>query len=195
MENIQITYLGHACFVVKKDDYSIILDPYKGVKGFIDIEGTYNEVLSSHDHFDHCYKEKIKIVKNNSPFSVSYISSFHDDVKGSKRGLNKITIIESNNKRIVHLGDLGHLLDASIINQLGKVDVLLVPIGGTYTIDSSAAVKTINDINPRLIVPMHYKDGEKGLEVLEDIGIFIKKAKDFQNKLRLVRGYNESIII
>ena len=141
MKNIQITYLGHACFVVTNDDYSIILDPYKGVNGFKDIEGTYNEVLCSHDHFDHCYKEKIKIISKPSPFCISFVDSYHDDVKGEKRGTNKIMIIDSGDKRIVHLGDLGHLLDLNTINKLGKVDVLLIPIGGTYTIDSSDAIK------------------------------------------------------
>lgn len=195
MKNIELTYLGHACFTITKDDYSIILDPYKGVRGFKDIEGTYNEVLCSHDHFDHCYKEKIKIISKPSSFCISFVDSYHDDVKGEKRGTNKITIIDSSDKRIVHLGDLGHLLDLDTINKLGKVDVLLVPIGGTYTIDSDFALKIINDINPELIVPMHYKDGDLGLEVLEDIEIFINKAKDYQDKLRLIRAYFKSIII
>lgn len=128
MKNIELTYLGHACFTIAKDDYSIILDPYKGVRGFKDIEGEYNEVLCSHNHFDHCYKDKIKIVNKESPFCINYIDSYHDDTMGTKRGSNKITIIDSDEKRIVHLGDLGHLLDLDTINKLDKVDVLLTKL-------------------------------------------------------------------
>lgn len=190
---IKITYLGHACFVLESNDYSIILDPYKGVKGFKDIEGTYNEVLCSHDHFDHAYTDKLNIVKKESPFKIEHISSFHDNTKGSQRGLNTITLISKDNTKIVHLGDLGHLLDKGTLNKLKDTTVLLIPIGGTYTIDSDTALKLINDINPRYVVPMHYKDGDKGLEVLEDIESFVSKAELIKDKLRLVKGYNETL--
>lgn len=189
---INITYLGHACFKVESNDYSIILDPYKGVKGFNDIEGTYNEVICSHSHFDHAYTEKLNIVKKESPFKIENISSFHDDSKGSQRGVNNITIITIDNNKIVHLGDLGHLLDKDSLSKLKDTTVLLIPIGGTYTIDSDTALKLINDINPRYVVPMHYKDGDKGLEVLEDIESFIKKSESIKDKLRLVKGYNKT---
>ena len=190
MSNIKLTYLGHACFKVESDDYSIILDPYKGVNGFKDAEGECNEVLCSHSHFDHAYTDKIKIIKKDSPFKVTTIESYHDDTKGSKRGLNTITVIEKDNKKIVHLGDLGHTLDSETLEFLKDTTVLLIPIGGTYTIDSSTAIDIINTINPKYIVPMHYKDKDKGLEVLEDIDIFLNKASSFKNKLKLVRGYN-----
>lgn len=190
---LKITYLGHASFIVESEGYSIILDPYKGVKGFKDIKGSFNEVLCSHDHFDHAYTDKLTITPTDSPFIVEKIESYHDDSKGSKRGSNIITVISKDNIKIVHLGDLGHLLDKDTLNKLKDTTVLLIPIGGTYTIDSDAALKLINDINPRYVVPMHYKDRDKGLEVLEDIESFISKAELIKDKLRLVKGYNETL--
>lgn len=190
---INITYLGHASFKVESEGYSIILDPYKGVNGFKDIEGTYNEVISSHSHFDHAYTDKIIIVKKESPFTIESIDSYHDETKGSKRGPNSITVIKKDNIKIVHLGDLGHLLDKDTLNKLKDTTLLLIPIGGTYTIDSDTALKIIDDINPQYVVPMHYKDKDKGLEVLEDIESFINKSKSIKDKLKLVKGYNETL--
>ena len=195
MSSINLTYLGHACFKVESDNYSIILDPYKGVKGFEDIEGDCNEVLCSHDHFDHAYVDKLNITKKKSPFDLKTIESYHDDSRGTKRGHNTITVISKDNKKIVHLGDLGHTLDRETLEFLKYTTVLLIPIGGTYTIDSDTAIKVINDINPKYIVPMHYKDKDKGLEVLEDIDIFLNKASSFKDKLKLVRGYNTCFVI
>lgn len=190
---LKLTYLGHASFTIESDNYSIILDPYKGVKGFKDIEGTYNEVLCSHDHFDHAYTDKLNIIKKESPFTIDYIDSYHDNNKGKDRGLNKITIISKDNIKIVHLGDLGHLLEEDSINKLNNVDVLLIPVGGTYTIDSDTALQIIKDINPKYVVPMHYKDGDKGLEALEDIESFINKSESIIDKLRLVKAYNNTL--
>lgn len=193
--SIKITYLGHACFSVESDDYSIILDPYKGVNGFKDIEGSFNEALSSHNHFDHAYIDKLTITKKVSPFKIEKIDSYHDDSNGSKRGSNTITVISKDNNKIAHLGDLGHILDSDTLNKLKDTTVLLIPIGGTYTIDSSSAIKIINDINPKYVVPMHYKDNDKGLEVLEDINVFLEKAENFKDKLRLVRAYEKNFVI
>ena len=192
MSTIKLTYLGHACFKVESDDYSIILDPYKGVNGFKDIEGECNEVLCSHDHFDHAYADKLNITKKKSPFDVKTIQSYHDDSNGSKRGFNTITILSKDNKKIVHLGDLGHTLDSETLEFLKDTTVLLIPIGGTYTIDSSTAIDIINTINPKYIVAMHYKDKDKGLEVLEDIDTFLNKAEFIKNKLILIKGYNKT---
>ena len=192
---MKIKYLGHACFVVGDNDYSIVLDPYKGVNGFEDINVEANDVLCSHSHFDHAYIDGVKLIKKDSPFKVTLIHTFHDDKKGTLRGENNITILESNNKKVVHLGDLGHLLDMDVIEKLKDADALLIPIGGYYTIGPDMACKIIEDVNPRVIIPMHYKDNNKGLDVLKTVDDFLQLYKGDKDKLKLVRGYGEEIEI
>ena len=192
---MQIKYHGHSCFSVTSNNYVIVLDPYKGVNGFKDINLSANEIICSHSHFDHAYVDEIKVTKKDSPFIVKTIKSFHDNMNGQQRGENNITVLNGEGKTIAHLGDLGHLLDEKTINELKNIDVLMIPIGGFYTINSDEALSIINSINPKYIIPMHYRDGNKGLDVLESIDDFVNKANTIKNKLLLVKGYEESIDI
>lgn len=192
---MQIKYYGHSCFSVTSNNYVIVLDPYKGVNGFKDINLSANEIICSHSHFDHAYVDEIKITKKDSPFIVKTIKSFHDNMNGQQRGENNITVLNVEGKTIAHLGDLGHLLDEKTINEFKNIDVLMIPIGGFYTINSDEALSIINSINPKYIIPMHYRDGNKGLDVLESIDDFVNKANTIKNKLLLVKGYEESIDI
>ena len=192
---MQIKYHGHSCFSVTSNNYVIVLDPYKGVNGFKDINLSANEIICSHSHFDHAYVDEIKITKKDSPFIVKTIKTFHDNMNGQQRGENNITVLNVEGKTIAHLGDLGHLLDEKTINKLKNIDVLMIPIGGFYTINSDEALSIIDSINPKYIIPMHYRDGNKGLDVLESIDDFVNKANTIKNKLLLVKGYEESIDI
>lgn len=192
---MQIKYHGHSCFSVTSNNYVIVLDPYKGVNGFKDINLSANEIICSHSHFDHAYVDEIKITKKDSPFIVKTIKSFHDNMNGQQRGENNITVLNVEGKTIAHLGDLGHLLDEKTINELKNIDVLMIPIGGFYTINSDEALSIINSINPKYVIPMHYRDGNKGLDVLGSVDDFVNKANTIKNKLLLVKGYEESIDI
>lgn len=187
-----IKYYGHSCFSVTSNNYTIVLDPYCGVEGFNDVNLNANEVICSHGHRDHSYIEGVHITKENSPFVVSKIDSYHDDAEGSKRGLNLITVLEAENKKIVHLGDLGHLLDGKTINRIKECDVLMIPIGGFYTIDATQAIKIIEDVKPLNVIPMHYKDGDKGLSVLSSIDDFVNMYK---KPCLLIKGYEKQIEI
>lgn len=193
---MKIKYLGHSCFLINSNDYLLVIDPFKDVNGFKDIDLVANEVVCSHSHLDHAYMEGVKVIaKDNSPFTINKIGTYHDNENGSKRGLNDINIINAEGKRIVHLGDLGHLLNDEIVKSLKEVDVLMIPIGGFYTINTNDALEIVKKINPKIIIPMHYKDNGKGLDVLEDIDSFVLKAKDYQDRLKLVKGYNQEIEI
>lgn len=183
-----IKYHGHSCFSVISNDYTIVLDPYCDIDGLEDVNLKANEVITSHSHKDHAYVEGVTITKAVSPFTVNQISTYHDDNKGSKRGLNFITVLEAENKKIVHLGDLGHLLDESVINEIKDCDVLMIPVGGFFTIDASHAVKIIENVNPKNVIPMHYRDGNIGYDVLGTIDDFIKL---YNKPCLLVRGYEE----
>lgn len=183
-----IKYHGHSCFSVISEGYTIVLDPYCGINGLNDVNLKANEVITSHDHKDHAYVEGVSITKTISPFKVNKILTYHDDAKGAKRGSNYITVLEAENKKIVHLGDLGHLLDETIINKIKGCDVLMIPVGGFFTIDASQAIKIIEDVNPKNVIPMHYRDGNKGYDVLGTIDDFIKL---YNKPCLLVRGYEK----
>lgn len=170
---MKITWLGHACFLLESGGYSVILDPCKGVPGVKNTAGEANAVYCSHMHFDHCHTAEIRIVDvNTSPFTVREIASFHDDANGTKRGANTIRALTAEGVTIVHLGDLGHPLSASQLAAIGKCDVLLLPIGGTYTLDIAQAKQVAEQLSPRVTVPMHYRRGAMGFEVLQTVEEF-----------------------
>ena len=170
---MNLTWLGHSCFILESLGYRIIIDPFKDVKGLNDVEASVNGVYCSHGHFDHSYTEKIKTeFKIENPFKIKEVLSYHDDKQGRLRGKNTIRSFCSHGVNLVHLGDLGHELSDKQISQLGKVDVLLLPIGGTYTIDPKEAKAVAEAINPRLIIPMHYREGEKGFPELASLPEF-----------------------
>ena len=170
---MKITWLGHACFLLESEGYRVILDPCKGVPGVKDTAGKSDAVYCSHGHFDHCYTDELHIShKTPSPFTVREIASFHDDALGAKRGENTIHALTADGITVVHLGDLGHLLSAEQIAAIGTCDVLLIPIGGTYTLDIAQAKQVAEQLRPRVIVPMHYRRGEMGFEVLQTVEEF-----------------------
>lgn len=191
---MKIKYHGHACFTVTSNNYSIVLDPYKGVNGFDDVCLSANEVICSHEHFDHCYIDGVKIIKSsNNPFEVKKLSCYHDDANGSLRGNNTITVLSCEGKRIAHFGDLGHDLDESLRNELMNLDAIMIPTGGHYTIGPKEAIKIIKDINPKHIIPMHYKDGNKGLEVIKELDEFLSLIPEYKDRMLLIKGYEQEI--
>ena len=186
---MKITWHGQSCFklLVKSnngDKITILIDPFDKDTGLTPPRGGADIVLITHDHHDH---NNLKTV-SGSPFVINgpgeydikgiYIKgiySYHDNNKGLDRGINTIYVIESEEMEICHLGDLGQkeLVDTQL-DKMGEVDILMVPIGGTYTIDSEEAVKIINQIEPTIVIPMHYKI--PGLNIkLEEVKDFLKE--------------------
>ena len=164
---MELTYFGHSCFRIKTKTAAVVTDPYDpqmvGLK-YPKVEADI--VTVSHDHGDHNFLEKI----TGEPFianglgeyeirgvSIFGIESFHDDKKGSLRGLNTIFSIEGDGLRLCHLGDLGHKLTEEQLEEVNGVDILFVPIGGIYTLDFKQASEVIGQVEPLIVVPMHYK--------------------------------------
>lgn len=170
---MKLTWLGHACFLLESDGYRVMLDPCKGVPGVENTAGEVDAVYCSHQHFDHYYTEELRVTNRLlSPVTVQKIASFHDEVQGAKRGKNTIHVLTAEGITVVHLGDLGHLLDAEQVAQIQHCDVLLVPVGGTYTLDVHTAKQVADAVAPRIIIPMHYRKGEMGFEVLQTLDEF-----------------------
>ncbi len=191
---MKITYNGHACFTVESEGYRIVLDPFRGVNGFEDISLCAEEVLCSHEHGDHNYREGVQLTEGKtSPFRVQTIDCFHDDKGGSLRGTNKIAVLEAEGKKVAHFGDLGHDLTPEMTAALQNLDCILIPIGGFFTIDAAKAAEIVHTLAPKKIVPMHYKDGEKGLPVLASAEDFIALLTEEEKaKLLLVQGYGQT---
>lgn len=180
---MKITWIGHSCFLIEKDNYKIVIDPYEpdSVPGIKEVKENANMVLCSHEHHDHNYRDGITLINNqNNPFTIKQISTYHDDVKGAKRGKNIIHIIDDGAQKVAHMGDLGCMIDVDIIDMLQDIDVLLIPVGGYYTIDGNQAAKITKILKPRIVVPMHYRDDviPFGFNVIDTVDTFIHNMND-----------------
>ncbi len=165
---MDITYLGHASFRLKGKNTTLVTDPYELEKvGLKFPKHVMADVVTvSHDHPDHNAFHQIEgtpyVIHGPGEYEVKGVgvigtTSFHDDEKGAKRGKNTIYRIEMDGLSIVHLGDLGHTLSADEVDALDGVDILMIPVGGHFTINPTAAVSVINEIEPSIVIPMHYK--------------------------------------
>ncbi len=187
---MKVRWLGHAAFVFTAEDGTKVLtDPYvpgayDGAVGYGKIEEVADIVTVSHEHADHNGARdlpgKPQVLKGSGEWAIKGVkikgvATFHDPTKGKERGTNTIFIYEVDNLRLVHLGDLGHILDEGVLPVLGRVDVLLVPVGGVFTIDARQAAELVKMVKPRLVIPMHYKTPKLGFGIagVED---FLKLA-------------------
>lgn len=172
---MKITWLGHSCFLLEEDGYRIALDPYTNVDGYPPLKISAHAVYCSHDHYDHSFREGVTLLPGvKNPFTVREIQSFHDDAGGKKRGGNTIRVFTAKGISVCHLGDLGHLLNAVQIAAIGRVDVLLVPVGGIFTIDAQQAKQVIRQLHPRCAVPMHYRHAPYGIADLNGVELFLE---------------------
>ncbi|MBV4418805.1 MBL fold metallo-hydrolase [Clostridium tyrobutyricum] len=182
---MKVTWLGHSSFILEdSNNIKVLTDPFDDSTGYKVFEGTVDTVTISHHHFDHDYTKKItysNIIDKTGDFNFQNISikgfpSYHDKVKGAKRGKNIIFIIEMDGYRLCHLGDLGYVLSKEEINNLKSIDVLFIPVGGNFTIDGKEAAEVAKLIHPHIIIPMHYKTPDLSFE-LDGLETFLKYIK------------------
>lgn len=168
-----ITWLGHSCFVLESGGFRVLLDPFRDVQGLADAALEADAVYCSHGHFDHAYTDQIRLTSGKeNPFQVAEVPTFHDDQSGALRGGNTVRRFAAEGTRVVHAGDLGHQLSAGQLEAIGPCDVLLLPVGGTYTVDARTAKAVADALNPRVVVPMHYRKGSMGFDVLTTLEDF-----------------------
>lgn len=169
---MKLTFLGHACFLVTASDGTkIILDPYEsggfgGAIGYGPVGEAADIVVVSHEHADHDHVKGVEGspqvirgagAKAAKGIEFKGVATYHDASGGAERGRNTIWRFAVDGVRLCHLGDLGHPLDQQQIQEIGQVDVLMAPVGGHFTIDASTATAVAASLNPKVIVPMHYK--------------------------------------
>ena len=180
---MDIRWLGHSCFVIKGKEKTIITDPYHPNLGY-SLENPEADIVTlSHLHPGHSYIESIasttKQIKGPGEYEIGEtfilgIATFHDDEGGKTRGKNTIYLIEMDGITLCHLGDLGHLLTPQEEEELGPIDILFLPVGEISTMSTEMAVKTIKQLNPRIVIPMHYKTNALARN-LEPLDKFLQK--------------------
>ena len=180
-ETMNITWLGHSCFRVESRGYTAVLDPYAdgSVEGLLPVRETADLVLCSHEHGDHNARDLVTLREGKAPvFRVETISTYHDDQKGAKRGPNTIHILDDGVFRAAHAGDLGCALSGEELEKLKGLDVLMVPVGGYYTIDAAQARALVNAVKPRIVIPMHYRGQGFGFDVLAELEDYTRLCGD-----------------
>lgn len=166
---MKIKWLGHSCFVITSDKgVRILTDPYSRDDNlsYPQIKDDVDIVTVSHEHYDH---NNVAAVPGNptvlrgstgvvvKDIDIKTVDTWHDTAKGKERGSNHIFCLTVDNVNVCHLGDLGHRLEDPDIRAMGKVDVLLIPIGGVFTVDVDGANQVYQDIKPKVAIPMHYR--------------------------------------
>ena len=189
---MKIRYLGHAAFLITTaDGTKIVTDPYEpggfgGAIGYGPLKEAADFVTVSHQHADHNY---VKMVPGN-PMVISRageethdgilfraLTTHHDASRGAERGANVVRVIEADGITVCHLGDLGHTLSPEDATALGALDVLLVPVGGTFTVDAKGATAVINRLRPRIAIPMHYRTPKVSLNIAPVDGFLAGKPR------------------
>ncbi|MDO4983098.1 MAG: MBL fold metallo-hydrolase [Eubacteriales bacterium] len=177
---MKLTWYGHSCFGLYSADGSVIFDPYSpaSVPGISLPELTADAVICSHFHGDHGYEQGVKLTGEKPRFSVTRLDTFHDGVRGALRGKNTVSAVDAEKMRIVHMGDIGHMLSSKQLEKLGSVDVLMIPVGGHYTVDARTAREIVDALKPRIVIPMHYRGEGFGYDVISTADEFVSLSEN-----------------
>ena len=197
---MEISWLGHSCFKLKGRQTTVITDPYSPDLGYSLGKPAAHIVTVSHQHPGHSYIQDIggepRLVAGPGEYEINGIlitgiATFHDRERGQSRGKNTVYLMEIDEVSVCHLGDLGHVLNDEQVEEIDDVDVLLIPVGGVSTINASVAAEIVRQVEPKAVIPMHYKTEAISRE-LESVDKFLKeigvKQIDSQPKLSFTRS-------
>lgn len=181
---MDIKWFGQSCFMITSENgVKVLTDPFNKMLGYKLPEIEANIVSTSHDHSDHNNIDAVKsnFVHINEPgefseygIEIKGVETFHDKFSGSKRGKNTVYNFKIDEINICHCGDLGHILTSNQIEEIGKVDILLLPVGGLATINAFDATQVMKQLNPTIVIPMHYRT-----KALGPIGYVFGKVDKF----------------
>lgn len=195
-----ISWFGQSCFRLEAKEGSILIDPFSKEIGLRPPRIKDDIVLVTHDHRDHNAVDGVEgetlVIANPGEYerkgiAVLGVHSFHDAVGGAERGMNTMYSIKAEEMTICHLGDIGQqTLTDEQIEQIGDVDILMIPVGGYYTVGAKEAVAIIAQIEPKIIIPMHYKVPGLTIPELEGVEKFLKEvglAPEKTDKFRIAK--------
>lgn len=187
--DMDFTYLGHSSFRIKTKSATVITDPFDSKMVGFKYSGVTGDIVTiSHDHPDHNAASQVsgykKIVSGPGEYEIMGVSilgyqTYHDDEKGEKRGKNTVYVFEADGMRVAHLGDLGHSPEEDLVNELGDIDVLMVPVGGDFTIGPKEAYEIVTKIEPYFVIPMHFQSegiNKETFSTLLPIDDFLKES-------------------
>lgn len=172
---MKIEWIGHACFRMTAQDGTVVItDPYDSSVGIGMVPLRADLITMSHEHHDHCETSMIGgapvIARGLEPARVGSVStralgSYHDDAKGAKRGQNAIRLFDIDGLRVVHMGDQGCMPAEDVLEQIADADVMMIPVGGFYTVDAREAKAIVEAARPRCVIPMHVKTRRCGYPI------------------------------
>lgn len=219
---MNIQYYGHSCFKITSkpagratEDVVVFIDPFDKETGLRPPQGQADLVMVSHDHHDHNNVSALKgdpvVIDTAGEYAIRGINlvgteAFHDDQQGQERGKTNIFIFETEDFKLCHLGDLGSDLTPKQLEEIDGVDILFIPVGGTFTVDGKKAAEIARKIEPSIIIPMHYRLGKStagSQEKLDDEKSFCESIgtcpKEKVSKLTLkkkdLEGKNLEVIL
>lgn len=189
---MHLYWYGQSCFKIQTDSTIIFTDPYSKEVGLTPPRTKANIITVSHKHEDHnnitaVADENTLVIATPGEYEskgveITGLSSFHDSEEGKKSGANIIFVFEAEGIRVCHLGDLGHALSNEQLEKINGVDILLLPVGEVYTFSIKEAIKTISEVEPKIVIPMHYKI--KGLKYkLSEVDKFCKEMGVKKNNI------------
>jgi L-ascorbate metabolism protein UlaG (beta-lactamase superfamily) len=194
---MKIKWFGQSCFMLTAENsLKVVMDPYANMLGYKLPEIDANIVTTSHNHSDHnnvgAVNGNFVHIKDPGVFSqggieIKGVQTFHDNVSGEKRGKNVVFNFRIDGLNVCHCGDLGHLLSPEQIDEIGKVDILLLPVGGRFTLDAGGAAEVAAQLNPSVVIPMHYRTKAMGIPGL----IFGKVDTFITVSNKNAKNYNE----
>ena len=186
---MNITYLGHSSFLLKSSTGRLLMDPFDGTKMGKKFPKVEADIITiSHDHSDHNARNVvegnplvIEIPGEYEKFDIriSGFETYHDKQQGAERGKNTMYKVEMDDISILHCGDLGHTLSSEMIEEINGADIVLIPVGGFYTIDADEARQVVEKLEPSIIIPMHYKVADMNPEIMDKLA----PVEDFLSKI------------
>lgn len=173
-KKIKIQWLGHACFAISYRGYTVVIDPYNSdyTAGYPRLRVKADKLLVSHEHYGHNYREGVILSnrpESDCPFEISTLEVSHDGLYGKMRGLCLVHILEADGLKLVHMGDIGTQLNGGEISRLFGADALMVTAGSCTGLPAQEVWRMTEELFPKVIIPMHYRDGSRGARRLEHI--------------------------
>jgi L-ascorbate metabolism protein UlaG (beta-lactamase superfamily) len=186
---MEITYLGHSSFRIRGKNATLVTDPFDPAMVGLKFSKLSADIVTiSHDHQDHNKVDLVtdskKVIDGPGEYEINGVSiigiqTYHDEDSGSKRGKNTLYVYEIDGLRLAHLGDLGHKLSDEVLEEIGTLDILMVPVGGVFTVGPEEAAAIVRDIEPAIVLPMHFRVAglnPENFSELSDVAHFVQDA-------------------